>query len=168
MANLRPLRIFVVEDEALLLMQLETLLAAAGHEVVATAMSTAEALACIPILAADLAFVDLRLGDSDGGLLVGRQLARTSRMPVIFVTANERRIPVDEDPGPPPPDAGDNDIGGDYAGAIGVIAKPYTLHGLKTALEFLDEALRLPPPRRPPPESLLLTPAYAARWQIAV
>ncbi|KAB1073388.1 response regulator [Methylobacterium planeticum] len=168
MAKRRPLRIFVVEDEALLLMQLEALLVAAGHEVVATAMSTAEALARIPTLAADLAFVDLRLGDSGGGIVVGRQLARTARMPVIFVTANERRIPVDEEPGPPPPDAGDNDLGGDYAGAMGVIAKPYTLHGLRTALDFLDEALRLPPPHRAPPESLFLTPAYAARWQIAV
>jgi CheY-like chemotaxis protein len=166
MTNHRALRIFVVEDEALLLMQLEALLAAAGHHVVATAMSTHEALARIPTLKADLAFVDLRLGDDDGGLLVGRQLARTARMPFVFVTANERRIPVDEDPGPLPPDAGDNDAGGDYAGAMGVIAKPYTVHGLQTALDFLGEAVQLPFPRRAPPESLFVTPAYAARWQI--
>ncbi|MER2266708.1 response regulator [Methylobacterium oxalidis] len=167
MMNPRPLRIFVVEDEALLLMHLEALIEAAGHGVAGTAMSGGEALRLVPTLEADLALVDLRLCDGETGLSVCRSLTRTRRIPVIFVTANERRVPLGDEAERPPCTVGDNDPGDDYAGALGVIAKPYTLHGLQTALAFLEGALLDPPPSLAPPPGLRITPAYAARWALA-
>ncbi|AWN40680.1 response regulator [Methylobacterium durans] len=166
MTRCRSLRIFVVEDEALILMQLEALLAGAGHRVVATAMSGTEALGLIPTLEADLALVDLRLCDGETGLAVGRSLARAVQIPVIFVTANERRARFGDDfygGG-----TGNNDRCAEDAGVLGVIAKPYTLNGLQAALAFLEEALLDPPPRLSPPAGLSVTPAYAARWQAKV
>ncbi|MEA1831397.1 response regulator [Methylobacterium durans] len=165
MMGCRPLRIFVVEDEALLLMQLEMLLHVAGHRVIATAMSGAEALGLIPTLDADLALVDLRLGDGETGLAVGRSLVRAARIPVIFVTANERRVRVGDESAPSRAASGHDDRCAEDAGVLGVIAKPYTVHGLQAALAFLEEALLDPPPRLSPPPSLLITPACAARWQ---
>ena len=52
-----PLRVLIVEDEALLAMELEALVEEAGHEVVGWAVSSREALALLDTTAADLAFV---------------------------------------------------------------------------------------------------------------
>ncbi|WP_132255885.1 response regulator [Methylobacterium segetis] len=159
MMDQRSLRVFLVEDEAILLMQLEALVTAAGHEVVATAMSGEEAIRTAETLDADLAFVDLRLCDGETGFRVGRCLARDAGIPVIFVTANDRRVLGGAERGA--------EIDGSFGGALGVIAKPYTLHGLQTALAFLEEALIAPPPSSAPPPGLLIAPHVAQRWRRA-
>ncbi len=53
----------------------------------------------------------------------------------------------------------------DFVGAIGVVAKPYTVNGLATALRFLLSAVHRPPPPMPSPTSLKLAPAFEKRWQ---
>lgn len=115
----RPLRILIVEDEILIALELESLLQDAGHDVVGIAASSAEALALSQSLDPDLAFVDIHLADGPTGVDVARHLSSEQDVIVLFMTANSKRIPED------------------FAGARGVIAKPYTERGVKEALAYV-------------------------------
>lgn len=147
MGDARPLRVLVVEDEALLALQLESFLEDEGHLVVGSAMASDEARSLADATRPDLALVDIHLADGPTGVDVGRYIARELGCTVVFMTANPKRVPDD------------------FVGALGVIAKPYTNHGLYSALRFLMDAVRRPPPDLPGPASLQLAPAVEARWR---
>lgn len=140
----RPLRVLIVEDEALAALLLRTHLEDAGHEVVGWATTQDEAMRQFEATRPDLAFVDLHLADGLTGLNVARRIQPTGT-PVVFVTANARMLPDD------------------CAGAIGSIGKPYSRHGIQCALEYLEEAVRNPPAQCPCPASLTLAPQYERR-----
>ncbi len=79
------MRILVVEDEFLLAMNLENILAELGHEVVGSASSKQEALDVLD--SAQIALVDVRLTDG----LTGPELAETLKrqgVTVVFTTGN--------------------------------------------------------------------------------
>lgn len=137
-----PLKILIVEDEPVLLMQLEMMFEEEGHEVVGTAMSSDEAILIAQSTQPELAFVDIHLLDGPTGLDVARHLVRSGETLVVFVTANAKRVPED------------------YEGAAGVISKPYTQAGISAAVRFLQECLRQPPPTTLPPDGFTLAPAY--------
>ena len=141
-----PLRILIVEDEALPAMLLQGYLEDAGHEVVGWATTADAALQLCKETQPDMAFVDLHLADGLTGLKVAKEFCDAQRA-VIFVTANSRMLPDD------------------YAGAIGCIGKPYSMHGIRRALEYLEEGVRNPPPRCVRPSSLTLAPQYERRWR---
>ncbi|MBZ9937769.1 response regulator [Mesorhizobium sp. BR1-1-16] len=141
------LRVFVVEDEVLLQMQLEVFLDEAGHLMVGSATTMHEAITRAPTAGADLALVDIHLADGPTGVEVGRALADMG-LPVVFMTANARRIPAD------------------FSGAIGIISKPYSQTGVAEALKFLVSAVKHPPPEAPLPPCLTLAPALAERWRV--
>jgi CheY-like chemotaxis protein len=117
----QSLRILIVEDETLIALELESLLQDAGHEVVGIAASSQEAIALSSSHRPDLAFVDVHLADGPTGIEVARSLAGQG-VTVLFMTANAKRIPED------------------YAGAQGIIAKPYTERGVRQALAYVSEA----------------------------
>lgn len=142
----RALRVFLVGDEVLSMMQMETYLEAAGHTVVGTALSSREAREVAAGLSADIALVDIRLADGPTGMEVGRFLTERMDLPVVYLTANPKRLAAD------------------CSGAIGVIAKPYTQEGVWTALTYLADAVLAPPPTRDLPRTLQLSPAYARCW----
>ncbi|WP_114946013.1 response regulator [Microvirga calopogonii] len=119
MSSEKPLRILIVEDEILIALELESLLQDLGHEVVGMAASSAEALSLGQTLRPDLAFVDVHLADGPTGVDVARSLSVNHRVTVLFMTANAKRIPED------------------FAGAWGVIAKPYTERGVREALNYV-------------------------------
>nr|WP_230531475.1 response regulator [Microvirga roseola] len=100
-------------------MELESLLQDAGHDVVGVAASSEEALDLGRELAPDLAFVDIHLADGPTGVDVARRLTAERDVTVLFMTANTKRIPED------------------FAGARGVIAKPYTERGVREALAYV-------------------------------
>ncbi len=137
-----PLRVLIVEDEALLLMQLEMILEDAGHIVVGTAMSASEAIKVAEKTRPDLAFVDVHLLDGPTGLTVAQHLRSVDDTLVVFLTANAKRIPDD------------------YAGAAGVIAKPYSQAGITAAIAFIHECIRQPPPTTDLPLGFTLGPSY--------
>ena len=137
-----PMRILLVEDDALILMQMEALVEDAGHLVVGTAMRTAEALALVREVDPDIALVDLRLGEGDSGVEVAHALRDRGNVMVVFVTANPLTL------------------GDDLAGAAGVIAKPFTRAVVSGGMRYLEECLRHPPPRRPLPPGMHMAPAY--------
>lgn len=117
MSSTKSLRILVVEDEILIALELESLLQDAGHAVVGIAASFREAVESGSQLKPDLAFVDIHLADGPTGVDVARRLNALG-VTVLFMTANAKRIPED------------------YAGALGVISKPYTERGVRQALDY--------------------------------
>lgn len=119
MSKVKPLRILIVEDEFLIALELESLLQDAGHHVVGIAASSEEAIALGRERAPDLAFVDIHLADGLTGIDVARHLSDEHHVTVLFMTANAKRIPDD------------------FAGARGVIAKPYTERGVREALAYV-------------------------------
>ncbi len=119
MDRAKPLRILIVEDEFLIALELECLLQDAGHDVVGIAASSSEANALARDLSPDLAFVDIHLADGLTGIDVARNLSGEHGVTVLFMTANAKRIPED------------------FAGAWGVIAKPYTERGVREALAYV-------------------------------
>lgn len=143
---IEPLKVLIVEDEALLAMELESLIEEAGHSVVGWAMSSNEAKAMVDTSRADIAFVDIHLSDGPTGLDVAEHIRRSGQPMVVFMTANPKRIPEN------------------FAGAIGVISKPYTMNGLMSALRYLQEGVRRPPPVSALPTGFTLAPDFAAVW----
>jgi CheY-like chemotaxis protein len=85
--DLAGLRAFVVEDEALVLMTLEDMLADLGCQVVATATRVEEALRLARDIAADVALLDVNVAgvriDPVAELLAARGI------PIVFVTGYE-------------------------------------------------------------------------------
>jgi two-component SAPR family response regulator len=127
----------IVEDEALLALELEFEVEAAGHSVVGTAASRKAAFDIIDRSKPDFAFVDVHLSDGPSGIDIGRRLAER-QIPFVFVTGNIRRIPED------------------FVGAIGAIEKPYTMNGLQNALSYIASAIAGNQSAPPPPGLILL------------
>jgi DNA-binding LytR/AlgR family response regulator len=132
------MNIMIVEDEMLLALELEYEVEAAGHVVVGTASSRAEAFEMIDSTVPDFAFVDIQLQDGPTGPEIGQKL-RSRNIPFVFVTGNLKRIPED------------------FAGAMGAIEKPYTANGLQNALRYIENTVGGSPLTQAPP-SLVLAP----------
>lgn len=136
------MKILIVEDEALLALELEAEVEAAGHSVVGQAMNRDAAIALVEQQTPEFAFVDVHLTDGPTGIDVGRHLSERG-IPFVFVTGNIKRIPED------------------FVGAFGAIEKPYTMNGLQNALEYNGKRVRGEICSRVPP-SLVMAPAVAA------
>ncbi len=80
-------RIFVVEDEALIAMELRDHLQELGYEVCGHAARGEAALRMIPEAAPDLILMDINLGHGMSGLEVAEHLQRESEVPIVFLTA---------------------------------------------------------------------------------
>ena len=78
------------KDDAIILMQLESMLEDAGHEVVGMAMSAADAIDKALQLEPELVLLDVQLKDGSSGLDVARSLKSRSDATIVFVTANTR------------------------------------------------------------------------------
>lgn len=146
MTSYRPLRILIVEDEALISMDLEIVLEELGHTIVGIAATSKDALAMAEAYHPDLAFVDIQLLDGPTGIDVAGVLSAKGATKVVFTSGNTSRIPPD------------------YAGAVGSIGKPYSERGVRAALGYLSKGLLDPPPQCAAPSSLTLSPDFSARW----
>jgi two-component SAPR family response regulator len=126
----------IVEDEILLAMELESEVEAAGHEVIGLAMSSHQAGDLLSASRPDFAFVDIHLVDGPTGIQVGRRLAQ-AQVPFVFVSGNIKRLPDD------------------FAGALGAIEKPYTMNGMKNALQYISAIVSGNEDVAPPPSLVL-------------
>lgn len=143
-----PLSVLIVEDEPLLAMDIEMMVEDAGHRVVAEAASLFDVQDLKDDTAPDVAFVDLQLARGTNGLDVNALIhQRWPNAIVVFVTANPKKIPED------------------FAGAHGLIAKPFSHNGFMSALQYLQEGVCDPPPVSPQPGSFVASPAFAASWR---
>ncbi|MCR0983038.1 response regulator [Roseomonas populi] len=136
------LRALIVEDEALIALDLAYSMEAMGHEVIATAADSVEALAAAQD-GVDLALVDLNLRDGPTGPGLGETLARAYGATVIYLTANPQQI------------------GPGVHGPVGILPKPYTEKSLDQALRFAV-SLREGRAALPPTEMRLLAGAAPA------
>ncbi|MBO9100673.1 MULTISPECIES: response regulator [Rhizobium] len=142
-----PLSVLIVEDEALLAMDVGMMVEDAGHTVIGEAASLYEVEELEPPKAPDIAFVDMQLARNTTGLDVCAHIQkRWSHTIIIFVTANPNKIPDD------------------FAGAHGVIPKPFSRHGFMNALWYLQESVCRPPPNAALPGSFLASPHLASTW----
>ena len=149
MTDAGDMRVLIVEDEVLLAVELEHVLSEAGHRVVGHAMERSEAVQIAAAQRPDLALVDVHLQDGPTGVETARALSAECGAVVLFMTANKQRLPAD------------------FAGACGVISKPYSEHGVRNALRYVAECIQAGSARRPPPPELELAPAWRARWGLA-
>jgi CheY-like chemotaxis protein len=144
--NEQPLGVLIVEDEALLAAELGFLLTEAGCRTLGHAMRSDEAMAMAHALGPDLALVDVHLDDGPTGVEVARRIHDDCGAVALFMTANVKRLPDD------------------FAGACGVIGKPYSGPGVRAALTFLAACIRQGVAPGPAPVGLTLSPAYARLW----
>ncbi|HTI68171.1 MAG TPA: response regulator [Caulobacteraceae bacterium] len=137
-------RILVVEDQAILGMELEFALIDAGHEVVGIATDARHALALAIAAKPDLAIVDINLRDGRTGVAVAQKMASELGVTVLFATAEPELIPEQ------------------FGGAYGVVVKPYSSPSVHAAVEYCL-ALRDGFDPGPPPPHLRLAPWVVTR-----
>lgn len=113
-------RILIIEDEALVAMELRFILEDLGHEVAGIAADARAAREIARESQVDLALVDIHLSDGPTGVGLGRDLADEG-VTVVFMTAN---------PGM---------VRNGVAGTIGVLSKPTDERAVE---QVVDYALR--------------------------
>lgn len=141
------MQVLIIEDEMLLAMDIEAMVEDSGHCVLAEAASLKDVEALPDDIRPQLAFVDLHLADDSNGLEVSRVIQQ--RWPdtlIVYLTANVARIPED------------------FAGAHGVIAKPFSHAGVINAIHYLAEGVFDPPPTIAMPASFTPSPNLRGRW----
>jgi DNA-binding response OmpR family regulator len=147
MKPLPSLRFLVVEDEALLAMDLEMMIGDAGHRVVGGAGCLADMDRLDDDIDPEVAFVDIQLADGSSGLEVCKQIReRWPATIVIFVTANPKMAALD------------------LHGGHGLIAKPFSRAGFIAAMRYLTKGISDPPPDADPPPALSLSRSVVAEW----
>lgn len=118
------MRLLLVEDEPFIAMDLETLATAAGHDVVGVAECLSSAVGLAASEQPEAALVDLNLRDGLTGPEVARRLTGLHGVKVGFVTGNAEQLKDD------------------FAGALGVLEKPFSDFGVLELLQLLEAALR--------------------------
>jgi DNA-binding NtrC family response regulator len=126
-------RILIVEDEAIVALDIEARLIRLGYEVVGTADSFADALARATELRPDLVLMDVELHDGPDGIAAAEQLRADLAVPVVFLTAYADAATLDR---------------AKRASPYGYVVKPFDERDLRATLEIalyrdgLDRALR--------------------------
>ncbi len=129
-----PLKVLIVEDEAIVALELELAVQAAGHEVVGVAADLREAVAVACERDVDLALVDINLRDGRTGVRIAELLAKDHKISVVFLTANPDLVPQG------------------FADALGVYPKPYEIDAMEELIRFvarvrLSDTAGVPPRR---------------------
>lgn len=127
-------RILVIEDEALVAMELRFVLEDLGHDVIGTVADALSARRLVQASEVDLALVDIHLSDGPTGIDLGRELAQDLGVTVLFMTAN---------PGM---------VRNGVAGAIGVLSKPTDERAVQTAVDYALRRRAGRPVEYAPPE----------------
>jgi CheY-like chemotaxis protein len=86
-----PLRILVVEDDAMIAMLFEELLRTMGHQVCASVASEGAAIIAARALAPDLMIVDERLSPGSG-ITAMHIILTTGHIPHVYVPTDETRV----------------------------------------------------------------------------
>jgi CheY-like chemotaxis protein len=92
--------VLIIEDEALIAMDLEHLVEELGHRVIGVARTHSNALSIAKAHAPGLILADIHLADNSSGLDAVNELLRTFEVPVIFITAYPERFLTGERPEP--------------------------------------------------------------------
>ncbi|WP_425071678.1 response regulator [Sagittula sp. S175] len=111
-------KVMIIEDEAIIAMDLESIVGEMGHQVTGIAKTEKEALALYKKETPDLILSDIQLADLSSGIdAVNQILGDNADIPVIFITAFPERLLTGESPEP-----------------AFLIAKPYTEEQVRSAV----------------------------------
>lgn len=127
-------RILIIEDEALVAMELRFVLEDLGYTVVGTAADARAARSIAREAEVDLALVDIHLSDGPTGIELGRELGQQEGVTVLFMTANPGMVREG------------------VAGTIGVLSKPTDERSVQTAVEYALRRRKGQPIEYAPPE----------------
>ena len=127
-------RILIIEDEALVAMELRFVLEDLGYDVVATVGDASSARRIAAETVIDLALVDIHLSDGPTGIELGRELANEPGVTVLFMTANPGMLAKGVD------------------GAIGVLTKPADERAVSKSVEYALRRRQGQPVDYAPPE----------------
>jgi DNA-binding NtrC family response regulator len=116
-----PPRILIVEDEAIVALDIEERLRRLGYEVVGTVDSRADALASAAALHPDLVLMDVELRDDGDGIAAAEQLRAELAIPVVFLTAYADAATIDR---------------AKRASPHGYVVKPFDERDLRATLEI--------------------------------
>jgi CheY-like chemotaxis protein len=83
-----PARVFIVEDDPIIVHLIEQMLTIKGYRIAGSAGSGNEALEKIPVTPCDVILMDIGLAGETDGITVARILSTKTSIPVIFVTGN--------------------------------------------------------------------------------
>jgi len=92
--------VLIIEDEALIAMDLEGLVQSLGHNVVGIATTHTEAVAKALATRPGLILADIRLADDSSGLEAVNELLQSFEVPVIFITAYPEQLLTGRRPEP--------------------------------------------------------------------
>jgi DNA-directed RNA polymerase specialized sigma24 family protein len=92
--------ILIIEDEALIALDLQALVENLGHKVIGVARTRTEAMTIGRSKAPGLILADIQLADGSSGLDAVNDLLNTFEVPVIFITAYPERFLTGERPEP--------------------------------------------------------------------
>jgi CheY-like chemotaxis protein len=93
-------RILIIEDEAIIALDLASIVKRLGHDVAGVASSRSEAVSLAYKGRPDLILADIDLGAGGSGLEAVVEILRSVPVPVIFVTANPEALLTGERPEP--------------------------------------------------------------------
>lgn len=111
-------RILIIEDEAIIALDLQSIVADMGHRVTGVARTHSEAVALFGAERPDMILSDIQLADGSSGIeAVNEILAAAGDVPVTFITAFPERLLTGERPEP-----------------AFVITKPYTEAQVRSAI----------------------------------
>lgn len=126
-------RILIIEDEAIVAMELRFVLEDLGYQVVGTAAESRTAREIVRDAEVDLALVDIHLSDGPTGVELGRELGQEKGVTVLFMTANPGMVREG------------------VAGALGVLSKPTDERALEIAVDFALKCRQGQPVEYAPP-----------------
>ncbi len=95
-----PANVLIIEDEAIIALDLEAIVEGLGHSVFATASTHAEATAACRDQKPDLVLADIQLADGSSGIEAVAEILADHTAPVIFITAYPERLLTGERPEP--------------------------------------------------------------------
>jgi|SRR5579871_261874 len=144
----KAFHVLIVEDDVLVAAGIEILLSDLGYQSVGPATTFEAAIGLAAQIRPELALVDIHLADGLTGVEVARHLVGSCGAVVLFVTASRHHIPED------------------YAGACGMLAKPYSDHQMRAALQYLEACICSGRANGEVPYGMSLSPRYTERWLI--
>jgi CheY-like chemotaxis protein len=98
--QLKPAKILIIEDEALIALHLEELVKGLGHKVTGLARTQDEALALVKEHKPQLILSDIQLADGSSGLDAVNEILASFEVPVIFVTGHSELLLTGTKPEP--------------------------------------------------------------------
>ncbi|HZV85697.1 MAG TPA: response regulator [Brevundimonas sp.] len=129
-----PARILIIEDEALVALELRFVLEDLGYEIAGMAADACTARKLVQEQDVDLALVDIHLSDGPTGIDLGRELGQELGVTVLFMTANPGMLRQG------------------VAGTIGVLSKPSDERAVQTAVDYALRRRTGRPVEYAPPE----------------